>query len=122
MACTVWHFELFPLMEVRTHLKPLTTFTVYVTLSSRLPLPVFNLWLFCWKPAVVDQLWTRDEFFLDGSSALISASLRGRPAREGSLLRRTWRGISVERSRENKEDINRLIKGKKWWCNEKKIE
>lgn len=45
-----------------------------------------------WKLAVVDQ---RDGFFLDGSSGPTGASSTGRPTRDGSLLRRTWRGMSV---------------------------
>lgn len=53
----------------------------------------FGLMPCFWKLAVVDQ---RDGFFLDGSSGPTGASNTGRPARDGSLLRRTWRGMSVE--------------------------
>lgn len=42
-------------------------------------------------------------FFLDGSSGVTRTSPGGRPAREGSLLRRTWRGISVEGNVEHRE-------------------
>lgn len=68
---------------------------LYVTFRSRLPVPplVFGLWLYFWKPGVVDQ---RVGFFLDGSSGPTGTSSRGRPAWEGSLLRRTWRGMPVE--------------------------
>ena len=73
----------------------------HATFRSRLLVPVLMLalWFCFWKPAFVDQrVWV----FLDGSSGTISP--RGRPAREGSLLRRTWRGISVEKECRNIED------------------
>lgn len=54
---------------------------------------MFGLLLYFWKPAFVDQ---RVGFFLHGSSGPTRTSPGARPAREGSLLRRTWRGMSAE--------------------------
>lgn len=56
-------------------------------------------------------------FFLDGSSGPSGTSPRGRPAREGSLLRRTWRGISVGGKVECTEDVKKGIRREKreWW-------
>lgn len=59
-----------------------------------MPVLMVVLWWCFWRPAVVDQ---RAGFFLDGSSGPTGTSPGGRPARDGSLLRRTWRGISVMR-------------------------
>lgn len=79
---------------------------MYVTFRSRLLVPVlvpvlaFGLLLYFWKPAVVDQ---RVGFFLDGSSGPTGTSPSARAAREGSLLRRTWRGMSAENKKSRKE-------------------
>lgn len=70
----------------RRHRTAVVTF-----LSQALGLPA----VFCLrKPAVVDQ---RVGFFRDGSSEEKLLSLREveRPTKAGSLLRRTWRGISI---------------------------
>lgn len=74
-----------------------------------MPALVFGLWLYFWKPAVVDQ---RVGFFLDGSSGPAGTSPGGRPAREGSLLRRTWRGMSVEGKMKYKKTKKRIRRGK----------
>lgn len=83
-----------------------------------MPVFGFGLCLCFWKPAVVDQ---RAGFFLDGSSGPTGTSPGGRPAREGSLLRRTWRGMSVEEQVEYKEGGKKSIRREKigGW-NEKK--
>lgn len=77
---------------------------IYVTFRSRLPVPgpavTFGLCLCFWKPTVVDH---RAGFFLDGSSGPTGTSPGTRSAREGSLLRRTWRGMPVEGRVEYKE-------------------
>lgn len=63
---------------------------VLTSLSQAAGLPA----VFCLrKPAVVDQ---RVGFFLEGSSEkLLSLTDVERPTNAGSLLRRTWRGISA---------------------------
>lgn len=58
-----------------------------------MPLLVFAVWLCFWNPAVVDQ---RAGFFLEGSSVPTGTSPGRRSAIEGSLLRRTRRGMSVK--------------------------
>lgn len=80
-------------------------------MRSRLLVPALGCWLgLCLrKPAVVDQ---RVGFFLDGSSGPVWFSPNSRPTREGSLLRRTWRGISVE-EREGREGEGRGKEGEK---------
>lgn len=70
--------------------KAAETRGVVTFLSQVLGLPV----VFCLrKPAVVDH---RVGFFLEGSSdeKLLSLTEVERPLKAGSLLRRTWRGIS----------------------------
>lgn len=66
---------------------------LYFTFRSRLPVPALVFGLFFGKPVAVDH-WAG--FCLENSCGCTGASPRGRMAREGSLLRRTWRGISVE--------------------------
>lgn len=66
---------------------------LYFTFRSRLPVPPLLFGLFFGKPVAVDH-WAG--FCLENSCGRTGASPGGRMAREGSLLRRTWRGISVE--------------------------
>lgn len=78
------------------------------TFRSRLPVPALVFGLLFWKPVAVDH-WAG--FCLENSSGRTGTSPRGRTAREGSLLRRTWRGISVWKDRGRQRKGKRRLEG-----------